>query len=48
MRQPPPLEGFISLGIYVFTPGNSGRVQITTEGTQGYVHADAVQVIPAK
>jgi hypothetical protein len=48
MRQPPPLEGFISLGIYGFTPENSGRVQITTEGTQGYVHADAVQVIPAK
>jgi hypothetical protein len=48
MRQPPPLEGFISLGIYGFTPENPGRVQITTEGTQGNVHADAVQVITVK
>jgi len=48
MRQAPPLEGFISLGIYRFTPENRGRVQITTDGTQGIVHADAVQLIPIK
>ena len=35
-----------SLGSFVFQKGKSYSVTITNEGTEGYVIADAVQVIP--
>ena len=40
-------ELWISLGIYRFDPSKSGEVFVTTEGADGNVHIDAVQVLPA-
>jgi hypothetical protein len=49
MRQKPPLEhGFISLGSYLLTAGESAAVQLTTTDAGGIVHADAVQILPAR
>jgi len=49
MRQAPPLEhGFTSLGIVELAAGESSEVQLSTEGAGGFVHADAVQWLPAK
>lgn len=48
-RIKPPLEkGFISLGTYEFQKGESIEVIVTNEGVDGNVHADAIQVLPAK
>ncbi|MCX8155853.1 MAG: FAD-dependent oxidoreductase [Verrucomicrobiae bacterium] len=38
---------FISLGIFAFTAGKVWAVEIRSAGANGYVHADAVQVLPA-
>lgn len=49
MRVAPPLEkGFLSLGVYDFPAGGSGAVILSTEGADGNVHADAVQLLPSK
>ena len=37
---------FLSLGAFEFEAGNAGAVEVTTQGTDGYVVADAVQWIP--
>lgn len=37
---------FLSLGVYRFDPGTSGAVEVSTEATDGYVVADAVQWLP--
>lgn len=46
MQQPPPLENnFISLGEFDIRPGESCTVELFAKGSQGNVHADAVQWI---
>jgi hypothetical protein len=45
-RTPPPLEhGTLSIGAYRFNKGRA-IVTISSAGADGYVHADAVQLIP--
>jgi hypothetical protein len=39
-------NGFVSLGVFRFEAGKSGAVNISTEGADGFVHADAIQVLP--
>ncbi|MGE0761612.1 MAG: FAD-dependent oxidoreductase, partial [Pirellulaceae bacterium] len=47
MRQPPAGErGFVTLGRIQLGPQQECTVTITTEGAQGFVHADAVQLLP--
>jgi hypothetical protein len=49
MRKPPPLaEGFVTLGQFDLTKGDAVSVLLTTEGAGGFVHADAVQIVPVK
>ena len=49
MREEPPLEqAFISLGEFELAEGEKGAVTLTTEGAGGFVHADAIQVLPAE
>jgi hypothetical protein len=49
MRQKPPLkDGFISLGKFSIAKGDKVIVELRTEGAGGFVHADAVQIVPAK
>ncbi|MFZ9091935.1 MAG: NADH-dependent oxidoreductase, partial [Planctomycetaceae bacterium] len=49
MRKAAPLEnGFSSLGIYSLEKGESVAVIISTTGSDGNVHADALQVVPVK
>ena len=46
-RAAPPLaKGFISLGTFRFAPGKGAAVTISNAGADGYVHADAVQLVP--
>ena len=46
-RRKPSIDNlFVSLGTYKF--GNSARVRIGTEGTDGYVIVDAVQFLPVE
>ncbi|WCJ60454.1 FAD-dependent oxidoreductase [Fontisphaera persica] len=40
-------HGFVSLGIFRFSTGKVWAVEIRAAGANGYVHADAVQVLPA-
>jgi hypothetical protein len=48
MRQEPPLEnGFISIGSYQLTKGESVSVVIAAKDAGGLAHADAVQVLRA-
>ncbi len=48
MKHAPPLEnGFLSLGVFSFSAGQRGAVEISTKGAGGVVCADAVQVVPA-
>jgi hypothetical protein len=45
----PPLEkGFLSLGKFEFSTEKPGAVVVATEGTDGVVCADAIQVLPVK
>ena len=47
-QEPPLIEGrFVSLGQFRFEANNFSYVLVSTEGTQGYVTADAVQFVPA-
>ncbi len=39
-------EGFHSLGSFVLKAGQGVRVEVHTEGADGIVHADAIQVLP--
>jgi hypothetical protein len=49
MRKAPPLEnGFISVGTYDLKQGETVTVTISAKNAGGFVHADAVQVLPAK
>ncbi|MEX2216256.1 MAG: FAD-dependent oxidoreductase [Phycisphaeraceae bacterium] len=49
MKKEPPLkDGFISLGKFKLGEGETAAVELTTKGANGYVHADAVQVVPAE
>lgn len=41
-------HGFNSLGVFEFTKAAGGSVTISTEGTDGNVHADAVQILSVK
>lgn len=46
-RLAPKLEKFfVSLGVYRFTPEKAIVVTVSNEGTDGYVGADAVQLLP--
>ena len=40
--------GFVSVGVYRFDAGKPGAVTIATDGADGTVHADAVQLLPVK
>jgi hypothetical protein len=49
MRQKPPLkDGFVSLGQFDLQKGDHVSVTLSTEGAGGFVHADAVQIVPIK
>lgn len=49
MRKAPPLEdGFISLGQFAFRTDDTVTVTIATDDAGGFVHADAVQILPVK
>ncbi len=49
MREKPPLDnGFISLGVFDLTQGETVAVTIATKGAGGNVHADAIQILPAE
>jgi hypothetical protein len=39
-------QGFISMGVFRFAPGQPAAVTISTAEADGYVHADAVQLVP--
>lgn len=44
-----PTDGpFLSLGVFALEAGEGPRVEIGTAGTDGYVVADAIQLIPAE
>ncbi|MCB1231253.1 MAG: FAD-dependent oxidoreductase [Verrucomicrobiae bacterium] len=43
---PPLAKGFCTLGAFKFKEGEKGAVILGTEGVDGNVHADAVQVLP--
>ena len=48
-REKPPLErGFISLGKHSFKAGDKAMVEISNEGTDGFVVVDAVWVVEAE
>ncbi|MCX7826978.1 MAG: FAD-dependent oxidoreductase, partial [Verrucomicrobiae bacterium] len=48
-RAEPPIPPiFVSLGVFRFEAGKPGAVEFKTEGADGNVGADAVQVLPAK
>jgi hypothetical protein len=48
-RKAPDVEGrFVSLGVFRFEKGRKGSVRITNRGADGYVIADAIQVIQPK
>jgi hypothetical protein len=47
MRTAPPIaNGFISLGEFVLQAGESVQVSLRTTGAGGFVHADAIQLLP--
>lgn len=47
-RERPPLDGhFVSLGTFRFEKDGQGYILISTEGTDGFVIVDALQLIPA-
>lgn len=47
-KVPPPIQqAFVGLGTFRFEAGQPGSVVIDTEGADGVVHADAVQIVPA-
>ena len=46
--EPPLTNGFVSLGTYTFDAAKKGAVEIGTDKVNGNVHADAIQVLPAK
>ncbi len=49
LRQPAPVPPtFISLGTFHFEASQPGAVEISNEGANGFIHADAVQVLPGK
>jgi hypothetical protein len=49
MRTPAPLKnGFASLGTFSLTKGESVGVIISTAGSDGNVHADALQIVPVE
>jgi len=49
MRKMPPLKhGFISLGNFDLDRDDTGSVEMSTHGAGGFVHADAVQVLPVR
>ena len=39
-------KGFVSLGVFRFEPGKPAAVTFRTEGANGNVHIDAVQLLP--
>lgn len=45
---PPLAKGFYTLGVHTFKKGQEASVVFTTEGVDGNVHLDAVQVLPQK
>ena len=48
-RKKPPVDGaFVSLGQFSFSAGKEGWIEISNEGANGYVIADAVALIPVK
>ncbi|MDP3072793.1 MAG: DUF1553 domain-containing protein [Opitutaceae bacterium] len=48
-RQAPPLDGhFVRLGQFRFEKDGAGYILVSTEGTDGYVIVDALQLIPAE
>jgi hypothetical protein len=46
-RRPAPIDGaFLSLGVFDFERGRTGHVEISNDGTDGYVIVDAIQLVP--
>ncbi len=49
MQQPPAIDdAFHRLGTFNFIPGRKYEVIVTTEGADGFVHADAIQILAAE
>lgn len=46
-KAPDLANGFVSLGVFSFTPQTPGSVSISNAGTSGHVVVDAVQLLPA-
>jgi len=47
-RRTPPIDtAFVALGEFSFEPGGAAWVEISNDGTDGHVIADAVQLVPA-
>ena len=46
-QKPEREDGFHSLGVFAFSAGRKGAVTLTTQGADGTVHVDCVQVLPA-
>jgi hypothetical protein len=46
--EPPPIDNlFVSLGAFEFAAGTNGAVEISNQGTEGFVTIDAVRFLPA-
>jgi len=48
MQTAPEDDGFVNIGDVALKEGDTFSVELTTENAGGYVHADAVQLLPAK
>ena len=47
LKEPPPIDGrFVSLGTFRFENNGFANVLVSTDGTSGFVTADAVQFLP--
>ena len=47
MKEPAPLErDFVQLGEFDLIHGDAGYVELTSEGANGHIHADAIQILP--
>jgi len=45
-RAEPPLKGYVSLGQFRFEAGKPGAVTVSSDGANGIVHVDALQILP--
>lgn len=46
MRKAPPSKGYVALGVFQLVAGKPCSVEVGSKGAGGYVHIDAIQVVP--